>query len=120
MRLVLAVLLLCSLSVAQTTINIWPGTAPGSEKWTQKERIETNTPIGAVVFNVVTPTLTAYLPEKSQATGTGVLFRHYGFEEGYAEVDLAYTAQTWAMIMDRLAGYAASGSPQPFFPAVMS
>jgi hypothetical protein len=50
-------------------------------------------------------------------TGTGVLFRHYGFEEGYAEVDLAHTAQTWAMIMDRLAGYAASGSPQPFFPA---
>ena len=51
------------------------------------------------------------------ATGTGVLFRHYGFGEGYAEVDLAHTAQTWAMIMQRLAGYLASGAPQPFFPA---
>ena len=51
------------------------------------------------------------------ATGTGVLFRHYGLGEGYAEVDLAHTAQTWAMIMQRLAGYLASGTPQPFFPA---
>jgi hypothetical protein len=49
--------------------------------------------------------------------GTGVLFRHYGFGGGYAELDLGHTAQTWAMIMDRLARYAASGSAQPFFPA---
>jgi uncharacterized protein YndB with AHSA1/START domain len=48
-------------------------------------------------------------------TGTGVLFRHYGFGEGYAEADLGHTAQTWAMILDRLARYAASGTPQPFF-----
>ncbi len=50
-------------------------------------------------------------------TGTGVLFRHYGFADGYAEIDLAHTAQTWALILQRLAGYLASGSPQPFFPA---
>jgi uncharacterized protein YndB with AHSA1/START domain len=49
-------------------------------------------------------------------TGTGVLFRHYGFEDGYAEIDLAHTAQTWALILQRLAGYLNSGSPQPFFP----
>jgi hypothetical protein len=46
-----------------------------------------------------------------------VLFRHYGFGEGYAEIDLAHTAQTWALILQRLAGYAASSNPQPFFPA---
>jgi len=51
-------------------------------------------------------------------TGTGVLFRHYGFAEGYPESDLGYTAQTWALILDRLAKYVASGSPEPFFPAV--
>ena len=51
------------------------------------------------------------------ATGTGVLFRHYGFGAGYGEIDLAHTAQTWAMIMQRLAGYLASGTPQPLFPA---
>lgn len=50
-------------------------------------------------------------------TGTGVLFRHYGFADGYPELDLAHTAQTWALILDRLGGYLASGSPQPFFPA---
>jgi uncharacterized protein YndB with AHSA1/START domain len=50
-------------------------------------------------------------------TGTGVLFRHYGFGEGYAEADLGYTAQTWALIMDRLGKYAASGTPQPLMPA---
>jgi uncharacterized protein YndB with AHSA1/START domain len=50
-------------------------------------------------------------------TGTGVLFRHYGFAGGYAEIDLAHTAQTWALILQRLADYIASGSPRPFFPA---
>jgi acetyl esterase/lipase len=55
------------------TLKIWPGEAPGSETWTQKERVEKNTPVGTVVFNVVTPTLTVYLPERSKATGTGII-----------------------------------------------
>ena len=50
-------------------------------------------------------------------TGTGVVFRHYGFGDGYPEADLGHTAQTWAGILDRLAKYAASGTPQPFIPA---
>lgn len=29
-------------------------------------------------------------------TGTVVLFRHYGFADGYAETSLAHTAQSWA------------------------
>jgi len=49
-------------------------------------------------------------------TGTGVLFRHYGFGEGYPETDLGHTAQTWALILDRLAKFATTGTPQPFFP----
>lgn len=52
-----------------------------------------------------------------KGTGTGVLFRHYGFADGYAEVDLAHTAQSWAMILDRLTSYLATGRPQPYFPA---
>jgi acetyl esterase/lipase len=55
------------------TLNIWPGIAPGSENWTQKERTVDNTPVGTVVFNVVTPTLTVFLPERSIATGSGVI-----------------------------------------------
>jgi acetyl esterase/lipase len=55
------------------TLNVWSGVAPGSERWTQRERSVANTPLGTVVFNVVTPTLTAYLPERAKATGTGVI-----------------------------------------------
>ncbi len=54
-------------------VNIWPGVAPGSEHWTQKEVTLTNTPVGTVLLDVVTPTITAYLPERSKATGTGVI-----------------------------------------------
>lgn len=71
------VLVACS-THAQVTqgpqvMNIWPGVAPGSEHWTQKERRIEKTPVGAVIFNVVTPTLTAYLPDRARATGTGVI-----------------------------------------------
>jgi acetyl esterase/lipase len=55
------------------TVKIWPGVAPGSEHWTQQERTFTNTPVGTVIQNVVTPTLTAYLPAKGKSTGTGVI-----------------------------------------------
>jgi acetyl esterase/lipase len=66
-------LMSCSGSAGSQVVNVWPGVAPGSEKWTQKERTVENTPLGTVVFNVVTPTLTAYLPERAKATGTGVI-----------------------------------------------
>lgn len=70
--IILTFLMACS-ARSQQVVNIWPGAAPGSEHWTQKERIIENTPVGTVIFNVVTPTLTAYLPERSKATGTGVI-----------------------------------------------
>ncbi|HEU5359264.1 MAG TPA: alpha/beta hydrolase [Gemmatimonadales bacterium] len=54
-------------------VRVWPGTAPGSEHWTQQEKTYTGTPLGTVVIDVVTPTLTAYLPARSTATGTGVI-----------------------------------------------
>ncbi len=54
-------------------VKVWPGVAPGSETWTQKERTVEGTPLGTVVFNVVVPTLTAYLPERGKATGTGII-----------------------------------------------
>jgi hypothetical protein len=65
------------------TLNIWPGVAPGSENWTQKETMAENTPVGNVVFNVVTPTLTVYLPPRTKATGTGVIIAPGGaFADG--------------------------------------
>jgi len=69
----LALLLLGSLCCHAQTLKLWPGVAPGSETWKQKEQIETNTPIGSVAINIVTPTITAYLPARAKATGTGVI-----------------------------------------------
>jgi acetyl esterase/lipase len=60
-------------SAGSEVVKVWPGVAPGSEKWTHKEKAVENTPMGTVIFNVVTPTLTAYLPERAKATGTGVI-----------------------------------------------
>lgn len=63
----------CHIAASAQTVNVWPGTPPGSERWRQVERTVEDTPLGTVVFNVVTPTLTAYLPEPDKATGTGVI-----------------------------------------------
>ena len=46
---------------------------------------------------------------------TVVQFRHYDFETGHDEDAVAFTAQTWAMILDRLARFLKSGRPDPFF-----
>ena len=40
--------LMASCAYSQT-LNLWPGAAPGSENWTQKEKIVDNTPLGTVV-----------------------------------------------------------------------
>ncbi|MFL5523391.1 MAG: alpha/beta hydrolase [Gemmatimonadaceae bacterium] len=68
----LAFACITSLAQSQQVVNVWPGTAPGSEGWTRTESKIDNTPVGRVLFNVVTPTLTAYLP-KGKASGTGVI-----------------------------------------------
>ena len=64
---------IAALSMAPQTVPIWNGVAPGSQDWTQHESIVKDTPLGTVAFNVVTPTLTAYLPDSKKATGTGVI-----------------------------------------------
>ena len=67
-----SILALSLCSYAQT-LNIWPGVAPGSETWKQTERVVKDTPLGTVIFNVVTPTLTAYLPPPGKAPGAAVI-----------------------------------------------
>ena len=57
-----------------TAIAVWPKDAPGSETWTQKEVEHHSALLAAdVVCNVVRPTLTAFLPERSKATGTALI-----------------------------------------------
>jgi acetyl esterase/lipase len=61
------------------TIDIWPGVAPGSESWKQKEIVVHDTPVGTVVLDVVKPTLTIYLPDRGRATGAGVIIAPGGY-----------------------------------------
>ncbi|MFO0883448.1 MAG: alpha/beta hydrolase [Pirellulales bacterium] len=59
-------------STAGKPIPIWPGVAPGSENSTQKE-VESRGGAETTYRNVTVPTLTAFLPEPSVATGTAVV-----------------------------------------------
>lgn len=59
-------------SAQQVVIPVWPGVAPGSEHATQKE-VEYLNGKQKLVRNVVTPTLTAYLPDRAKANGTAVV-----------------------------------------------
>lgn len=56
----------------KTLINLWPAVAPGSEQWKQPETTLGSGDMQRIV-NVTTPTLTAYLPDPSIATGTAVI-----------------------------------------------
>ena len=58
---------------AQQVIPLWQGPAPGSENWMQQEVQYQNARGETMVRNVVNPTLTSYLPEKSKSTGTAVI-----------------------------------------------
>ncbi len=60
----------------QQVIPVWPGVAPGSENWTEKEETTALPPFaagGPLVRNVTQPTLTAFLPSSSAANGTAVI-----------------------------------------------
>ncbi|MGE0405576.1 MAG: hypothetical protein AB7O65_04685, partial [Candidatus Korobacteraceae bacterium] len=59
-------------AVAQQVIPLWPGVAPGSEGWTRKEATAM-TEKGPMVRNIVQPTITAFLPERTKANGTAIV-----------------------------------------------
>ena len=90
-----ALTIFVSYSADAQTLNLWPGVAPGSEHWTQKELIIENTPVGTVILNVVTPTLTLYLPEKSKASGTGIIVAPGGACVALAIEQEAYSVARW-------------------------
>jgi acetyl esterase/lipase len=76
----------------QPAFPIWSGVAPGSENWTQKEVEYLDASKKKMVRNVVRPTLTAYLPERSKATGIAVIvcpgggFRFHSWQSEGTEV----------------------------------
>ena len=54
-------------------IRLWPGKAPGSEKWTVPE-VTTSSPAGdRTISNVSDPTVAVFLPPPASATGTAVV-----------------------------------------------
>jgi hypothetical protein len=55
----------------QKIIQLYNGTAPGSERWTCSE--EYDSVPAPFVYNVSHPTLTAYLPDASIANGTSII-----------------------------------------------
>lgn len=54
-------------------IRLWPGKAPGTEKWTVPETVTTSQNGDRTVSNVSDPTLTVFLPDPAIATGTAVV-----------------------------------------------
>lgn len=66
-------LLFCTASHAQDTLPLWPRAMPGSPAPAYPERTVRDTPLGTVVLDVTTPTLTTYLPDPARATGTGIV-----------------------------------------------
>src|SRR2546426_7930684 len=52
-------------------IPLWPGAAPGSENWNYEEGVPQDA--SHPITNVTHPTLTAYFPDPSLATGTAVI-----------------------------------------------
>jgi acetyl esterase/lipase/lysophospholipase L1-like esterase len=74
MKFKTCLLLFCSyLTFAQKEIKLYNGPAPGSENWTRIEKSTFGPDSNLIVYNVVDPTLTMYLPEKKNATGTAML-----------------------------------------------
>lgn len=72
--LVILSVLIAPVTQAQQVIRLYDGKAPGSENWTWEEaESSTNMFKTRVVYNVATPTLTAYLPSADLATGTAVV-----------------------------------------------
>lgn len=73
-RVITILLLWGSFAQAQEVIPLYSGKVPGSENWDwQEAELYSDTWQTQVVYNVSTPTLTAYLPAPRNANGTAVV-----------------------------------------------
>src|SRR4030042_1379580 len=112
-------------SAQHQVIQLWPGIAPGSEDWTQKEVQYLNEQGQEMVRNVVTPTLTVYKPDPAKANGTamivapggGFLFLSWQTEGTEVAEWLASKGGTVFLLKYRLTN---SGSTQEEFQQAMS
>ena len=76
MVLVLAAMGICAMAQAADAppvILLWPGGAPHSEGKTAEQNVKVGANGERVLTGVNKPSLTVFVPEKSKATGVGVL-----------------------------------------------
>ncbi len=67
-------LLITNISFAQKVISLYEGKPKGSENWAWTEQLSTKNMFNTeLVYNVVQPTITAFLPPKDLATGTAIV-----------------------------------------------
>ena len=85
---------LCAPAASQT-LRIWPGAAPGTESWTQKEHVIRNTPVGTVILDVTNPTITAFLPARQDSTRSGVIVAPGGYCVALAMGEGGYDVARW-------------------------
>lgn len=62
-----------SLPAAGVELRLWPGKAPGSERWSLPETTTRTASGDRIVANVSEPTLTPYFPAAAKATGTAIV-----------------------------------------------
>lgn len=76
-RLLLSAVLLAWAGVAAaqqpSEIRLWPGKAPGSERWTIAESTTTSPSGDRTIANVSDPSVTVYLPPAANASGVAVV-----------------------------------------------
>jgi acetyl esterase/lipase/lysophospholipase L1-like esterase len=71
---IVALAFICNNLFAQKEIQLYQGKPKGSENWTWNEQLNTKNMFGTeVIYNVSQPTITAYLPDSLNATGTAVI-----------------------------------------------
>ncbi|HET7115128.1 MAG TPA: alpha/beta hydrolase [Hanamia sp.] len=83
-----------SINAQQKVIQLYNGTAPGSENWTYNEQEYKPGTKDALVYNVSHPTLTVYPADPSKANGTAIIVcpggGFYILVEGYEGTDVAH------------------------------
>jgi len=76
LRLATAMLALLGLhpAGAQQVIRLYPGAAPGSERWTIAETVRAMPGGGAIISNVRDPSITVYPADPARANGSAMIF----------------------------------------------
>ncbi len=74
LSLLVLLFLVSTTGFSQRVVQLYDGKAPGAENWTWNEQEYANNAFKTrVVYNVVQPTLTVFLPKPELATGTAVI-----------------------------------------------